>query len=802
MTFRRRLRVLLLVTASVASMLVASHSLPAAQAATTVPRSPVSGHATIIVLDMSGSMSQNDPNGYRCSAANAYIDLSGPGNFVGVVGLDDPNANSGGAHTAQFWAQPTEMATVAARQTLRATIAHDSNNCKPDGNTPTFDALSKAYDMLSQITKTGVTGSVILLTDGTPYPNTSGQISQIKTQLYPEFKAAKFPIDTIALGQPGSQNGVDFHGFLQDIANNTSGNFYDDGKGVVNGVSPLNLAPFFVEIFALRNGRTLGSTIAPTNLNGGTTSRNFAVGRYVSHLDVIAIKDNPNTTVSLTSPPPGNQTFTQNGAGAFVSTDPHYVIYSLDPQQPGEWQLNATGSGQFLMDSLLVPTLQLNIVNPAQGAVLPLGQSFPISASLATLDGSRPQGFTVTVTVRPSGQTTTLTLDPNTGNYSGTISVPLSSAAGSYELDVTANAATEIAVSAAQTVRIEKFPTATFLSPTTNQPTTDAITAHVVQWDPVLRFLYGSVLFFNSDLFGWHPSDLPLQGLAAQPQALIHGEVLLGGATYNDASVKAFEQPLKGGACTAQDGGMPLDVSNDHTGYFRVFFPTGAKGSFCVTLKTTGSYKDSFGDLTTAASPIIVTIGLPSLADELRAWAITVAYLLGLYLVGLFGVYGIPNYLIRAKPSNRAWLVDMEQQRRAKSRSDMDTRIPLRWRGWSLKRYFAPNRLPGGEAALPNNAVFIYRRGNEVALKVRKPKAKGPEAAWQIDGRNVTPADGAETLLNRMRLTFTEGGQKTEYMFGQEGVDASTVGTSQNAIVGKAGQVVDKVRGRGNVRQD
>src|SRR2546421_9153925 len=47
------------------------------------------GHVTILVLDMSGSMSTNDPNSLRCSAANAFIDLSGPGEFVGVVGLDN-----------------------------------------------------------------------------------------------------------------------------------------------------------------------------------------------------------------------------------------------------------------------------------------------------------------------------------------------------------------------------------------------------------------------------------------------------------------------------------------------------------------------------------------------------------------------------------------------------------------------------------------------------------------------------------------------------------------------------------------
>src|SRR5215470_7200058 len=97
-----------------------------------------SSHVTVLVLDMSGSMGENDPDGLRCSAANAYIDLSGPGDFIGVVGLDNAG-HSGGPHgygPAQVWAQPAEMATVADRQHLKDTIKAKSNNCRPDASTP------------------------------------------------------------------------------------------------------------------------------------------------------------------------------------------------------------------------------------------------------------------------------------------------------------------------------------------------------------------------------------------------------------------------------------------------------------------------------------------------------------------------------------------------------------------------------------------------------------------------------------------------------------------------------------------
>ena len=48
--------------------------------------------------------------------------------------------------------------------------------------------------MLSKTATNGRTGSVILLTDGAPMPNSDGQIGSIKTNLVPQFKQRGFPV--------------------------------------------------------------------------------------------------------------------------------------------------------------------------------------------------------------------------------------------------------------------------------------------------------------------------------------------------------------------------------------------------------------------------------------------------------------------------------------------------------------------------------------------------------------------------------------------------------------------------------
>lgn len=186
--------VVALVMAGAWGNLQATHALAQSVSRQAMPRiahDNSTPHVTIIILDMSGSMNMNDPNGIRCSAANAYIDLSGASDYIGVIGLDNNNGTSGGTHNFQFaqkWADPAVMTTVNDRQTLKRAIAAKSNNCSPDADTPTYDALQQALTMLAAATQNGKSGSVILLTDGTPYPDTDTQVSAINSELVPQFK--------------------------------------------------------------------------------------------------------------------------------------------------------------------------------------------------------------------------------------------------------------------------------------------------------------------------------------------------------------------------------------------------------------------------------------------------------------------------------------------------------------------------------------------------------------------------------------------------------------------------------------
>ncbi|MBF6592499.1 MAG: VWA domain-containing protein, partial [Ktedonobacterales bacterium] len=418
----------------------------------------------------------------------AYIDLSGVGDFIGVVGLDNSSGATGGPRNfplAQNWADPADMSTLQARQALKQAIYSKSNQCRPNANTPTYDALSQALSMLQAATQGGKSGSVILLTDGVPAPSPSQQGSAIQSDLVPQFKARNWPVDTVALGADPDGS---FHTFLNGITSATSGTFYDDAHGDVPGVSPLNIAPFFVKIFELRHaGVTTRRDIAPTQLQGGVTARNFDVTDYVKSLAVIVVIDQSSTRATLRTP---TGQAVNVGSGVQVATDPHYVIFNIDQPQAGTWELDVSGSGEFLMYSAKVSAVGVAITAPAaNGKALALGQSLTITANL-TNDGQpvTDHHFTLQGQLAFSGGTGQyaqgFALDDNAtpGTFAGNVQPPITAPAGTYTLLVNASGASGAAVvaSASMTVRIQLFPEP-LLYGAQKSPTREAVSATVTQ---------------------------------------------------------------------------------------------------------------------------------------------------------------------------------------------------------------------------------------------------------------------------------------------------------------------------------
>jgi hypothetical protein len=545
---------------------------------------------TILLLDESGSMRDNDPNQVRCAAARTFIALSRSDEMVGVIGFT--------SDASLAWSAGPLLATPDGKRQLA-----DRIRCTPNGFTPTLDALLQAKQMLSGVPGQGP-GSVVVLTDGVPEPDTAKQIDQIETAVVPIFQARHWRIDTIALGTGGEGTDIQFR-FLQQISRDTMGQFTDGSQG--RPATAFNLLPAFVSVLKNEAGRSP----LPELERQSSGPLEFTVPPSASRLDVVVLCRDQCSQVSLRTPagaPAGSPQPVAGGPGA-----PQYgAIFSLDGQLPWvpsePWRVTVQGGGEVRIESLVDLPLAVEVeplAPPHQ-----LGQRIAVAARAIEADGSThlDDRLILNGTIRhsPDGGTVSggdFALSRGAGGrYTGSVSVPPVEGPGKYELTVTAFTDAPVATRSVG-VDVGLFP----------RPGLPA-TATATSW-PVLGGLYS--LPGLDRLAG-----LALQG-PAQPTVSVNGTLVdLAGRPYTKRPMLDADVARPRSAAR---------VGPSATGGFALSFPAPASGSYIVDVHTGGP--DSFGETLSTAVPIQVTVVGPSPAQVARAIAVTVALALLLCLL-------------------------------------------------------------------------------------------------------------------------------------------------------------------------
>lgn len=566
--------------------LLSHHTVQARARESNPARETPAGHVTILILDMSGSMADNDPAQVRCQAAEAFIDLNGPGNMVGLIGMTGTQA--------QVWQQPSPTDVTSERAALKQAIEKrppGSPSCQnPAGNTPTASALSVAWDMLDTTTaQQNLLGSVILLSDGVPDPDIdNSQTNMIQNILIPRFQQRHWPIDTIALG-----TGAVLRSFLQKLARLTGGLVYDDARGPVpDEISSLNILPFFTDILNQRLGHSVTTNVPLTTLSAGIRAYNMTLDTTVRELDVLLVRDasaGESITARLISP--GLVPLVLPSQIAIPDTDveqnPSYMAFSIEGPLAGEWELDISGNGRFEVSVLETSWLQVAFLNPREnGTLLNIGAPFPLIAAIVDARGpdtplNYPDAMLTAILTyqdQPGATFTTRQYPlkgapvPGSGQYEeyqAIIRLPADASEGTYTLTVTITGQTSAIIAEnTLTVRLVHFP----------EP--------VLSTNPVIEYRWPS---WASSIF-----HLPLLGqlyaLAfADSNASISGTIQIGGSPYPDAHVAqaTLVDP------TGQP--IPLAVTGDEPGRFQVSLPDEPAGTYALALTLAGTFEGDTG---------------------------------------------------------------------------------------------------------------------------------------------------------------------------------------------------------------
>ncbi|HEU5376026.1 MAG TPA: vWA domain-containing protein [Ktedonobacteraceae bacterium] len=547
------------------------------------------GHVTILVLDMSGSMADNDQNQVRCDAAKAFIDLSGPGNMIGLIGMAGAKA--------QIWHDPLPTDVLTQRMELKRAITDRpplTPDCQhPSGNTPTADALLLAWQMLNN--EPGLQGSVILLSDGVPTPDTDGDIATIQKKLLPLFQQKHWPVDTIALGTQGV-----LRPFLVNISRQTGGIPYDDAQGPVPGErSSLNILPFFTDILSRQTGGSFATLASLTTITSGITSYNFQVDATDKGLYLLLIRDTNDqggVQARLLSPgpaplvlsasriPPGADYDQNNSYAAFT-------VGNLAPSpgnlQAGTWELDVSGTGRFEAVLLKSSWLQVAFLSPSQNAAL-LNIDQPFRLTTTIVDARSPDlplrypGLTLTASVAYRGtpdqaisafttQQYTLVKGPDPQTYQATLHLPTYASEGIYTLTVAATGVTGVLISEnTETLRLFHFPTVVLAS----------YQAVEYQWPGWVTRLY------SLPLLDWLGARVLPSG-----QARLTGKIQVNNAPY--PAVKITQVTLI--SPTGQKS-QP-EIVNENQGSFQFNFPNSPPGQYTLSLSLNGAFAGFKGNL-------------------------------------------------------------------------------------------------------------------------------------------------------------------------------------------------------------
>lgn len=739
----RALMAALLMALTLAGMLVAApgavaHAAPAPRlGASLTPLTPqnASGQVTILVLDMSGSMGNpggtgSDPDGLRCSAANAFISLSGPGQFIGVVGLTDVRPDGSVTNNqAVVWAPPTEMSTIQARNGLIDTINRDSHNCHANGDTPTYDALQKAYNMLAATATNGRAGSALLVTDGAPYPNQDQQTSDITQQVAPKYRTAGYPINTIQLNNLSGTAP-----FLKEVAAGTNGFYQTDFNPATGQPDPLQIAPVFLSFFAGLTGRVPKPLVTEQPINGGT-QRNFSVSSLTQHLDVVIVKQDPAAQVTLISPEGIRYTAqTQSTSSFTVATDPHYAIFSIDGPTPGAWIVSIAGGGRsFSAYGLVVTALHIALTQPggAQQAY-PIDQPLAISALLTNAGVEVNGDYTVTGTLSSGAQVVqqqVLTHQQGAAIYSGSLSLPPGQAAGDYTLTlIVTQGSNDPLTSTSRTINFEIFPTPYLLDASGAQQS--AVTTTVTAFPAPLQWLYGGV--DRLPLLSWF-SGLALSGIPATPSAVVNGVVTLHGKLYDNSQVN-------GSAAAAGHKAVNAPVTGTTPGHFQVIFPAAANGTYDLTLNTTGTYLDSHGAFGQAHRTVTLAIVPATTGEIVRAVIFSLLYLaILIFLAPILYRWFFPA-------PDGVW--EMRGTGRGKNESGR-LNHPHGGRGHYLRRWFRPN-IVGSDELWGYPGVLFKRSlfsGSRVMPDGRDASLWKPNERPTVIGNLEYSGDGKRTFV-------------------------------------------------------
>ena len=313
---------------------------PASAAHAGLPSQSSPGLDIVLLIDNSGSMSGNDPQGYRWSAAQLFIDLARPGDRIAgyVFETSVIPLTSGSLQV---------IGDVNSRQTLKQSF--DLGSANKDGATNILLGMRAAMKSLED-RSAGNEALIVLLTDGNPNP--SSQVPELEdlVQQAGERQIKVFPI------------------LLGDDIDPALGEKYATWTGGLwqKALTAQDLLSAFSRVFTYIRPERYADVL---NERGGVLSFKTNPTQGITDFSLIIARENPSSN-PLGRGTLNSSSFEYDGQlpdGAFVepvTEARHYQLVTVHNNAPleGEWRFNSNSGQSALI--LVTSAVTLDIPHP------------------------------------------------------------------------------------------------------------------------------------------------------------------------------------------------------------------------------------------------------------------------------------------------------------------------------------------------------------------------------------------------------------------------------------------------------
>lgn len=397
------------------SILVISFLLGAAEIsnAKTEPAEKYENVAVVLVIDSSGSMEKTDPQKLRGTAANIFIDLLSPDDYLGIITF----------HTAVDTVAPLEKIRNRENRTILKEKLYPK--LVSSGDTNYQLALSEAQRQLDGLNEKDIRKVILFITDGKPDPDPARSkdskfMSDYMNTLWKtvsDISIQKYPVYSVAFGDDINPQ------LLQKISAETGGEYLG-----INDSAEL-ASSFFTILSNLKNRNVfLNTEYKVTN----EQKIGFDFDKYTSQVTFVFIyPDNNPIDISLIQ----KDEKSEKGATTVNKTN-RYTTVTMNQSKighGGSWEIKAAGNGvmkAFGAKDLYVKTW---IKSPASNSVHSVNTPIVIEAFVT---GGKTDQLHVEAQINKNGidEAFPIVLKSDNGVFKGVYKE--TDQAGNYNIDI------------------------------------------------------------------------------------------------------------------------------------------------------------------------------------------------------------------------------------------------------------------------------------------------------------------------------------------------------------------------------